>query len=552
MRTNSTSLIHLGLSLALATACGGGKSADAGSGGGSATGGGTSAVGGGAAGGTSTGGGGGGSASTGGGSSQDSGTGGSGGGTSIGTGGGSGVTVDMLCNQLSAARCARAIRCSTLDSANQGLCIAREEATCTSSVQAISAGIYTYDGNAAQQCINALATAACSDATEPGACSSFEVPAATVGERCLGTCAVGYCQGAGMNSCASCVGYSGVGQTCTGSQDFGGQRCNPDTAWCPDGNGAFLPDGGQRLCLADVPDGTDCSKTAILQDPPCTRCIARADGGSSCGYQGLGELCQSVDACGPTAYCKGLFADCYIICNISRFGVCTARLANGATCVNEQADDGCSDGGTCLDSTCVMTPKHTRTVGQECDEVDQCLDTAYCAGLVAAPADGGARGGTCADRIPSGDPCQDQQFNPGTSVDPCALGTHCPAFGSGTCSAYVSAGGACSNASMCKAELDCFKQDGGLTETGVCRVPASPGGNCGNDGFPVNQGISCSSEIAPLDYCQRDGGNLLTAGQCTAPQGLGVACVTSESCLSGRCFNPDGGPNNLSCQARCY
>jgi hypothetical protein len=550
MRSSFVSLVAV--CLAVTSSCGGGGNNDAG-----AQGGGSHSSGGGAAGGTAQGGGTGGDVGGGGGTGIGGGTGLGGGATTgggAGGGGGPSLPMAMACAQISQADCARLLRCNLLDNANLSLCVARETASCDTTIEAVTAGIYAYDGVSAARCVTDYATYACAtDSSRPDACGTVITPAGVPGGRCLGnTCATGYCAGNGANTCTSCVAYSNVGEGCTGSQFFGGVKCNPTSAYCPEGNGMLLTDGGPRLCLAYAASGTDCSKTAILQDPPCAACVRRPDAGILCGYQGIGEPCASATACGPFSYCKGLFSDCFITCNLSRLGVCEDRITLGHTCVNEQSDDGCVDGGTCLDGTCIIAPRYSRAIGQECDAVNQCVGTAYCKGLRSAPPDGGGRGGICAARLDAGTTCFDEPFNAGTSVDPCVVGARCPTGGGGMCTPLSHPGETCNFTLTCTADLDCFKHDGGFSDNGVCRAPAAPGDDCGANGFPISHGVSCNSETAPADYCQRDGGNLLSSGQCAAPHADGAPCASSDQCVSGRCFNPDAGGSGLACQPRCF
>src|SRR6185436_18992977 len=76
-----------------------------------------------------------------------------------------------------------------------------------------------------------------------------------------------------------------------------------------------------------------------------------------------------LNECAPTAYCAGLrFAQNGA--QLLTAGVCTARLGPGAACTDEQFDDGCPDGGSCLSGACVVS--NTRQIGQTCDSQYQC------------------------------------------------------------------------------------------------------------------------------------------------------------------------------------
>ncbi|MBK7863723.1 MAG: hypothetical protein IPJ65_34985 [Archangiaceae bacterium] len=487
--------------------------------------------------------------STGGGTGGNAGSGqGGGSATGGGTGGTGGGTQPSFCTQLANAQCARDVRCSSVDTTNGGLCVAQAKLACERTFSIADSGAVRVDAAATARCLTDITGYPCthgSGAVPPSCLEAFS-PGGVPGSPCAvfaqvgpvlvqDTCRQGRCVG-GASTCNVCAAYQNLGQTCNHNLFGGPQTCDPSMGYCP------VADGGSRNCQPFAAAGTACVGFSF-DDSICAggNCIQRADGGYRCGFLAAGERCSDPDACGPTGYCKNLFrSGCPFNCQLQRAGVCTARIAMGASCINEQSDDGCSDAGTCLESTCKPRPFYSRAIGQECDSQTDCVDSAYCKDNYATPPDAGGRAGVCAMRSTAGSSCM---ADPGSGEDPCAQGAFCPPLAGGNCKPYNSAGGICGLADRCKAYLDCYISDGGLFASGVCRLPADGGQHCGV------HGVSCKSESFPDWYCASDGGGLPTAGSCAPPLDDGQPCGSADTCKSYRCLSFDGGQQ--FCQPKC-
>ncbi|MBK7863722.1 MAG: hypothetical protein IPJ65_34980 [Archangiaceae bacterium] len=490
----------------------------------------------------------------------DGGTGGGGGGGGTAGGAGGGMTPPVgqgeFCQKLAEAQCNREVRCGTVDSANLGLCKAQVNASCSSALGMVDAGVLSYAASNAGKCLSDYEAYPCTRTGIPAvaSCASVLEGAGTSGKPCAsgsvavggliinnglaGTCAQGYCTATGL-ACGACVAYQTVGQTCDGQRILSAtQRCDPDTTFCPVDAGS-----SPRLCQTFKPKDAPCTSAGILNinDAECADlCVERGDGGFRCGYNAPGEACRNAAACGPDAYCKDLFVNCArILCTTVRAGVCTPRIALGSTCINEERDDGCRDGGTCLEGKCVPAPFYSQPVGKECDSITQCVEGAFCKDLEGTPPDAGGSQGVCATRLAAGSSC-------GTVVsndDPCVSSAAC---NGPNCVPYNSAGGSCSTSGsatqQCKHFLDCYRPDAGLD--GTCRLPADAGQACGS------AGVTCKGESYPNAFCQVFAGAAPTCA--TTPLADGMPCAQADNCASRRCLNPDAGSLNRTCQPSCF
>lgn len=566
-------LALFGAVLSLTTACPTPIAADDAGG----SGGGGDAVGGGGGGGsTATGGGAGGGAADGGGAGGGGVTGGGGGGGVTGGGGGSttgggsgsdaGTTLDLtqFCDAWATAYCDREAACLFLDTAQGMTCVARVKDTCSAWQRRVAAGIYRYDSTQGAACVGATRGYSCVQGrgfaggamtfdfgNGPGACDPLLTGVGVAGTPCTATadCAPGFTCAGGGTACRACAAIPTVGQACNliAGNCFN-SACRPATDGGAECVALGMPgqvctgigtcdlattrgcaptptDGGMRTCLPKDPDGTACFLDQTCQSNYCNDGNRTDAGARTCGTIMTGSPCGSNTDCAPTAFCNGL--------TNTAPGVCTLRLALGATCtIQRQADpnDGCADGGLCLDGTC-KPRQNQQAVGQSCRSTAlDCAPGGWCPNL---PNDAGYP--LCTAQGLAGAMC-------GNSAE-CQAGLRC---GNNTCTALASAGQRCTGQNQCKDTLTCPQVDAGMGFF-ACTPLVSVGGDC-----TVN-GTTCASgtDNGQAAFCGRDGGT----GSCFALLSVGADCGANGQCASGRCLRDDAGvvmaPARGLCQPPC-
>ncbi len=497
---------------------------------------------------------------------------GTGGGNSTGGGAGrfdAGTSLDeaLFCDAWAQAYCDREARCLTLDPAQNSTCLARVKDACATWHRQVTAGVFHYDPAIGAACVGATANSSCAAGrgftggalaqgfgNGPVACDALVVGAGPAGTPCTSTadCAAGLnCPAMGFGACRVCVALPTVGQLCNpggtgcfnaacrGAGDGGNEcfawlqsnevcsgtgQCDPATT-----RGCALQpaDGGVRLCVGKDPDGIACTAGTACLGGYCNAGNLTDAGVRTCGTVADGTPCGATADCAPTSFCSGLGA--------ARPGVCSARLALGATCSIWRADpnDGCVSGAGCFDGVC-KPRENQQAVGQQCRAtLTDCAMGAYCPNL---PTDGGypsclAQGGT-------GAAC-------GNSPE-CQPGLRCT---NNTCQPLAGAGQQCFAAQQCKATLTCPLGDAGLGFY-ACAPVASPGADC------AVSGVVCASGVddGQGGFCLRDAGVNTGPGTCSAPLGLGADCGSSAQCASARCLQVDGGTLGAGrgvCQPSC-
>ncbi|MDP1829186.1 MAG: hypothetical protein Q8L48_38335 [Archangium sp.] len=530
-----------------------------GSGGGDATGGGggSTITGGGTGGAVDGGGAGGGGGVTGGGGGT---TGGGGGGGATGFDAGSPIDLNQFCDAWATAYCDREAACLFLDTAQGMTCLARVKDTCSAWQRRVAAGIYRYEPTEGAACVGATRNYSCvlgrgfaggaitfDFGNGPGACDPLLTGVGVAGTPCTANadCAAGFTCAGGGTACRACAALPTVGEACNllagncydsscrpapdggaecvmlgmpGAVCTGFGTCDPNTTR---GCAPTPTDGGMRLCLSKDPDGTVCGMSQSCQSNYCNNGNRTDAGVRSCGTIMTGSPCGSQTDCAPTAFCSGL--------TTTVPGVCTARLALGATCtIQRLADpnDGCADGGLCLDGTC-KPRQNQQQVGQNCRSSSlDCAPGGWCPNL---PTDAGYP--LCVAQGIAGATC-------GNNAE-CQAGLRC---NNNVCTALASAGQPCFAQQQCKDTLTCPQVDAGMGFF-ACTPLVSEGGDC------TANGTTCASGVdnGQGGFCLRDAG----MGSCFAPLLAGADCGANGQCASGRCLRDDAGVVNPPARGFC-
>lgn len=434
---------------------------------------------------------------------------------------GSGSAAEF-CVARARARCAREGGCGYLEAARTPLCAARLEAECLAQLARVEGLASLLDGPAADACVAAIAAHRCIEGplTEPGQCALTRLLLAnsSVGERCADTldCLDGACFG-GARECRTCRAFAALRTPC----NLTSQRCAPSEAFC-----GTPADGGVADCEPLRADGTVCASDRECGTGHCAWKSQVPDAGPDrCGRELTGAPCGDSSDCEATAYCRGFWFDGVTVIP----GTCTARLPLGHLCINELDDDGCADGGTCLEGACGLVSPYSLDGGAECEGPGQCVESTYCRDFDAHLPDGGPgfRSGRCSARLFPGSPCSYSRY----ADDDCEAGTTCG--WSATCVTRQPASGRCFAGYECQDLLSC------PPSTQHCE--------------PFHEvGLPCSAEDHCIDgageaTCALDGGE----GTCVArlPSGSPCAPTAPDTCASSRCFASDAG--TAICQSAC-
>ncbi len=461
-------------------------------------------------------------AGTGGGSGgAGAGGGGTGGG---GVGGGAPVTLPALCALVGQSSCAHTQRCGQLGAAQAPVCEAQLQARCEARVRAADAGSWRFDAVAAEGCFAQAAAVPCYGGPEDltDCLDAALVAAGRLGAPCeAAECLEGYCPtGPGFDaSCRACTAFTAQGQSCTSSN-----ACNPSLGFCP----LVAADGGAPSCEPLKGPGSRCLTGAeCAARASCVNFYALDGGGTYCGPISLGERCGQANDCGPGAYCKALriAADDTVTA-----GRCTTRLALGATCINEQYDDGCQGAGaTCLDGKCKTAPPHSRPLSAECDSYFQCPAGAYCTCAGPLTDDGGIslRDGNCLSQQGALGACWFEE-----DYSMCLPGFTC-VYPQKLCGAQRTQAQSCGDAiGACLGFLSC--SDALTPGTAQCVAGRKVGESC----FPTAPCVGSA-------FCALDAG----AGTCVARLGADAGCSEDLHCASNRCRAADAGS---ACAAACW
>ena len=260
--------------------------------------------------------------------------------------------------------------------------------------QLLDSGKATFDGNAAQACLDATANLPCDQTqmavrVEPSACQHVVVGTVATGGACEqnAECASSACS---ISSCGSacCAGTCEAAQAPAGSGEPCVTRpCDVGLA-CSQTSGTCVALGGSGAgCTLDTdcdyglgcPAGL-CAPLPAVGDPcPAGECAdigATCNAAMMCVMVGLpGAPCQIDQDCSPYATCDVAMGKCAVLptlgetcqtqcsdgsyCNIpdggSGVGTCTAPGSDGAACTrdNQCASENCSDIGCAPAPVCI-------------------------------------------------------------------------------------------------------------------------------------------------------------------------------------------------------
>ncbi len=351
------------------------------------------------------------------------------------------------------------------------------------------------------------------------------------------------------NSGANCpLATGGVGQCCggqcvnrtTNAQNCGacGASCAPGDV-CTQGN-CTLPDAGYAGgCAGECPAGTFCDGNKCLK--------------TSCAPGSTGEVCGFGVGVGSNAY-QAITGRC---CNGSCVDLAQDPL-NCATC-----------GASCASGLCVQGGPFGIPGGGACYTPASsncgfggCTGDTFCAGgrCVQRSCTSGFSGGTCQTSASEAGMCCPQGFG-SVCVNPKSDVQHC-----GGCGIACGAGATCNNGVCSNIAAPCTAGHLGQfcnLDAGTSHVCCPGGGcvslqtdarNCGRCGVVCGSGLTCvegacvaltcAGQTQPVACSDADAGvagnccsgacvnrsrDPLNCGQC------GRACVTGESCTSGRC-----------------
>lgn len=440
-----------------------------------------------------------------------------GGGNGTGPDGGTELpAVYVFCMARAQRTCEYQERCGYLAPEQESLCASLARAPCEELAREVTAGARTYDEAAGQACLASLEAAPCTQDSAPFAlaCDSVTTASASLGMLCApGLCQQSYCRGNPFTDqqCPVCTPYA-TGMCAPWIDDCGpNHRCLSPTHWA------------MYTCMELQPQGAQCFDGRQCLSNTCYPSTSPTPAPSRCGPRALSEACGSVQDCAADAYCQGLRTHG----SAGQVqGVCAQRLALGQPCVNEQWDDGCADGGSCLEGRCVAVAPYSRSAGQECDAWNQCAPGQYCphAGFPTLP-DGGynLRDSSCSPRLGTGAACR------GGLIE-CAPGFFCsPAK---VCEPYRTAGQPCDSASQpnagCQGYLTCPSVDGG---TPVCTPLRAENESCTSD------------ELCQTGAC--------VLGTCLPPQPTDALCDTPADCATQRCTST-ADPSEQRCADSCF
>lgn len=442
------------------------------------------------------------------------GNGGNGGGNAGGNGGNGGggdtidagppITIADYCAKSAEAVCDKAIRCNLVATDDKVACIALVSDGCEAPRQ-VAAGIATFDGAAAAQCVARYALQDCFDNTTPTVCgTAVKTGGSPPGTSCTSstTCradAGDYCAFNDFATCQQCASRVGLGAFCAFDVDI---RCQPGLT-CNETGG----DGGH--CVAPVGPGTACNASNPCQNDAGFCPPAPTDGGARLCQPlgGEGSRCTSSTQCAPPRFCNlspgdgGTAFFCEnrrnagdpctsstqctapLYCPTTGMRICTAPLADGA---------GCTLASQCMANYCNRDPfdfdddvdAGPRRCGflmtnEECYVNDDCGAGKHCKGYVYQRPDAGSVAGVCAQKDPDGGACtnsatlfSDSCANPQAScLDSLCVVT--PPYSR-------KLGDTCDNTGQCGSASRCDKADP-LTYEGHCVALLDNGIDCEED-----------------------------------------------------------------------
>lgn len=207
------------------------------------------------------------------------------------------IPIDRLDEEVVRAQCDLLFRCcdttklfTSAPSATRADCdalVAKDVVEDVAEMQAaVATGKVTYDGAAARECLNALATRPCSASESAPACKNVLKGAVADGQPCEGSgeCASGFCA-------RTCQRIPVVGEACEGFVCADGAYC----------------DRMSFKCVAQKPTGSICESSEECVSESCdsmsSTCIAQKPDGSPCtgSSQCVSGFCDASGTCGPSS-----------------------------------------------------------------------------------------------------------------------------------------------------------------------------------------------------------------------------------------------------------
>lgn len=306
---------------------------------------------------------------------------------------GGGLSASSYAAQAAQALCDYEVRCGLF--ADQASCLVYGQTQIGDSFQQLlDSGKATFDGNAAQACLDALANLSCDNTqmsvrTEPPGCLHIVTGTVATGSDCeqsdecqSGACAIPDCSSACCTgSCVAAQAPAGSGEPCATRPCDTGLVCDQTSSTC-----VALAGSGAGCTLFDQCDyGLGCAGgmckplPAIGQMCPdgiCADVGAVCNAAGTCMMVGLpGAPCATAEDCSPYATCDVAMGTCTALptvgqpcqtgcsdgsfCNIadggSGVGTCTALGSNGASCTRdtECASHNCADTGCQAQPVCI-------------------------------------------------------------------------------------------------------------------------------------------------------------------------------------------------------
>lgn len=322
----------------------------------------------------------------------------------------------------------------------------------------VKAGLVTYDGAKARECLTAMTTSCAFEGAEPEACRLTFVGKLDIGAACAEDelCKSVYCKKSG-SGCGVCAEPQAAGKACDGSSSCAtGLACIKGVCAAPGTIAAGGECGSDKDCVADH---------YCKQGQDKDLCTPKAAKDAECSLNAA--------SCKAGLVCSGDFGS-----GNMQSGKCTTAHKAGETCGNPYKSD-CEKGLVCgfamptkagekITSKCVPLVK----VGTACEFTVQCGVDGWCnsgkcaalpkAGEMCAKA-GMGDGTKCAANLDCGNDgkCADLPAVGQDCTFQCVKGASCVAS---KCVADSAVGGACSqegNGPKCKTGLFC-------TPAGTC------------------------------------------------------------------------------------
>jgi hypothetical protein len=302
------------------------------------------------------------------------------------------LSVDTFCQRFANANIAQLSRCDLLDDAQTELAKKTFLLSCNRMVASYNSDPYEFSVPLAQSCLDEITSRTCFSRVEDCqakhrgdrygyyACDVYYERQGIPAQPCIPFTRRPYTRRFG----AACSDNWSCGDELHCKSVASGTSCGvcvgadptPDLSPCGSCKDSFYCDTSTNTCIAKTPQGGACDQNYSCLDRPCFD--------HTCDYQKLGGSCVFSTDCHADAFCKGgsfmrgpITSPPTIV-----YGVCTARIATGGACTDQQIDDGCAEkDASCLQGVCKVVSPHSLAEGEVCDAQVQCAPPLFCAGL---------------------------------------------------------------------------------------------------------------------------------------------------------------------------